>query len=93
MQVQGLADLVADGMDRRKRRHRFLEDDRDVPTPEGPHLATVPSQLGDIDAAAEALTRKGVAFHRRDNVWGRTLDFTDPEGNACQIRDEVGFGP
>ncbi len=53
---------------------------------------TLRFNVDDIDAAAEALTHKGVAFRRRDNPWGRTLDFTDPEGNACQIRGEAGFG-
>ena len=53
---------------------------------------TLRFNVDDIDAAAEALAKKGVAFHRRDNVWGRTLDFTEPEGNACKICDEAGFG-
>ena len=53
---------------------------------------TLRFNVADIDGAAAALAKKGVAFRRRDNPWGRTLDFTDPEGNACQIRDEVGFG-
>ncbi len=55
--------------------------------------ATLRFNVDDIGAAAEALAKKGVAFRRRDNPWGHTLDFTDPEGNACQIRDEASFGP
>ena len=53
---------------------------------------TLRFNVADIDAAAESLGEMGVAFRRRDNPWGRTLDFTDPEGNACQVRDEAGFG-
>ena len=54
---------------------------------------TLRFNVAGLDAAAAALAKKGVAFHRRGNPCGRTLDFTDPEGNACQMRDEASFGP
>ena len=46
----------------------------------------------DLDAAIEELRGKGVKLERRDNVWGSTAVFTDPDGNRCQLRDEASFG-
>src|SRR4051794_17658871 len=43
------ADLVADGVERRQRSHRLLEDDRDIAAADRPHFAAVRVQLGDID--------------------------------------------
>ena len=48
MQAQGLTNLVADGVERRQRRHRFLEDDGNTPTAKGAHLGTGRRQRRDI---------------------------------------------
>ena len=47
------ADLIADGVERRQRGHRLLEDDRDIAAADRPHLAAVRVQLGDVDGLGE----------------------------------------
>jgi hypothetical protein len=48
VQRERLADLVADGVQRRERRHRLLEDDRDAPAADVLHLAPRRVQAGDV---------------------------------------------
>ena len=55
VQVQGLADLIADRMDRRQRGHGFLKDDGDPPAPYHAHFHAVLRQARDIDHLARAL--------------------------------------
>jgi hypothetical protein len=50
VQKQGLADLVANGMHRRQRSHRFLEYDRNTAAANLPHLLAFGIQPGDVDA-------------------------------------------
>ena len=49
MQMQRLADLVADRVDRRERGHRLLEDDGDAAAADGAHGAAVARQCCDVD--------------------------------------------
>jgi lactoylglutathione lyase len=48
--------------------------------------------VADLDAAIAELRGKGVAVERLDHSWGSVGLFRDPDGNLCQLRDEVGFG-
>src|SRR5262249_35308846 len=52
MESQRLADLIADGMDRRQRGHRLLEDDRDTPATDRSHLRAVVRHFYKIDNLA-----------------------------------------
>ena len=49
VQFDGLADLVADGVQGRQRRHRLLEDDGDLATADRPHLRSGAVELDDVD--------------------------------------------
>ena len=49
VQPQHLDDLVADGVHRRERRHRLLEDHRDLVAAHGADGAALRAQLGEID--------------------------------------------
>ena len=46
----------------------------------------------DVEATARQLSAKGVSVTLRREVWGTLADFTDPDGNACSLRDEASFG-
>jgi len=52
MEPQRLTHLIADGMQRRKRSHRLLKDDRDPAAPYGTHLGAITRQFGDVDNLA-----------------------------------------
>ena len=79
MRAQLLGDLPADGVDRRERRHRVLEDHRDLRTADGAHLAL--RQRHQVAAAQEDLARDDrvrVADqphhgHHRDGLAGARL--------------------
>lgn len=45
----------------------------------------------DIDACIAELERQGVNAKLRRESWGTIADFTDPDGNRCQLRDEKTF--
>ena len=49
MQSECLANLVADGMQRRQSGHRLLEDDRDAPTPDRLHFPAARLEPGDVN--------------------------------------------
>ena len=59
-------------------------------------LAQNPTKLrfnvADVEAAAQELETKGVGVRRATYGWGTVADFTDPDGNLCQLRDEASFG-
>jgi len=45
----------------------------------------------DVDRAAAALRRTGVAIEVETHSWGTIANFTDPDGNLCSLRDEGSF--
>lgn len=47
----------------------------------------------DVDDAAKLLSKKNVEISVRREVWGTVADFTDPDGNACSLREEATFLP
>jgi hypothetical protein len=49
VQADRLDDLVADAVHRAERRHRLLEDQRDLRPPDRPHLGPIGRQLDQID--------------------------------------------
>jgi hypothetical protein len=60
VQRERLADLVADGVQRRERRHRLLENDRDAPAADVLHRAPRGVEAGDVDFGSGKL---GIAEH------------------------------
>ena len=75
MQLEGFADLVADGVDRRQRGHRLLEDDRDASAANGAHLGGIAGQLGDVDDAA---ARIGIGEQNAPAAQDRRRAAADP---------------
>lgn len=47
--------------------------------------------VADIDAAIGHLKIMGIAADVNRQVWGTTVNITDPDGNRVGIRDEAGF--
>ena len=45
----------------------------------------------DIDACVAELEQQGIKPKLRREPWGTIADFTDPDGNRCQLRDEGTF--
>jgi hypothetical protein len=52
VQPQRLLDLVADGVHRRERGHRLLEDHADAPAAQRPDLLALGGSSGDVDRTA-----------------------------------------
>ena len=52
MQFVGLADLIADRVERRERGHRLLENDRDASAADRPHRLAVGLQRREVDRRA-----------------------------------------
>jgi lactoylglutathione lyase len=48
--------------------------------------------VGDVEAAAEALRKQGIETAVQRHDWGTTAEFADPDGNRCALRSEQGFG-
>ena len=47
--------------------------------------------VNDVDEAAKQLSMKNVDVKVRREVWGTVVDFADPDGNICSLRDEATF--
>ena len=47
--------------------------------------------VADVEAAVAELRAKGVTLEIKTYSWGTTANFTDPDGNLCQLRDEATF--
>src|SRR4051794_12522229 len=74
MQPQHFHDLVTDGVDRRQRRHRLLEDHRDLAAANRANLLSPRVELGKIDGRSVL----PVQDHRsRDDASGRIDDLQD----------------
>ena len=43
--------------------------------------------VADVEATAAALRSKGVAVEVKRFDWGTIGQFTDPDGNACELKD------
>ena len=41
----------------------------------------------DVDAAANLLEARGIPVQRKSFDWGQVATFTDPDGNACELKD------
>ena len=74
VQLQHLDDLVADGVHRRERGHRLLEDHRDLFAAHGADGAALRAQLGEIDDRAIVLGEHHRAGH---DAAGRIDDLQD----------------
>ena len=48
---------------------------------------TIRFNVGDVSAAAEALTIRGVAVQVRTFDWGMVGTFVDPDGNLCELKN------
>ena len=44
-----------------------------------------------IDASIAELEQQGITTKVRRETWGTVVDFADPDGNRCQLRDERTF--
>ncbi|WP_424947921.1 VOC family protein [Candidatus Spongiihabitans sp.] len=47
--------------------------------------------VDDVEKSAAELHSKGVSVKLRKEVWGTVVDFVDPDGNRCSLRDETTF--
>jgi lactoylglutathione lyase len=47
--------------------------------------------VSNIDDARDHLTKMGIAAIVNRQVWGSTINISDPDGNRIGIRDESGF--
>lgn len=47
--------------------------------------------VDDIEKSAAELQSKGVNVKLRKEVWGTVVDFVDPDGNRCSLRDDTTF--
>lgn len=46
----------------------------------------------DVLATSVALKSKGIDVDIIEHSWGRTAEFSDPDGNLCALRSDAGFG-
>jgi lactoylglutathione lyase len=66
-----------------------------VATADGKNKSQSPALLRfnveDIDACVAELQQQKIKTRLRREPWGTIADFTDPDGNRCQLRDEQTF--
>ena len=43
--------------------------------------------VADVDSAADLLEARGIPVRRKSFDWGQVATFTDPDGNACELKD------
>lgn len=48
---------------------------------------TLRFNVEDVDAAAAALTTRGISVEVRSFDWGMVGTFHDPDGNLCELKD------
>lgn len=61
------------------------------PKTDGQNPVVLRLNVADIDKTATALRGAGVALEVERHDWGAIADFSDPDGNRCQLREVVSF--
>src|SRR5262245_38272277 len=86
MEKDVLGDLVADGVDRAKRRHRLLEDHRDLAAADLPDALALRIERGQIDR----LDRVGAVQLGLCPPVEEDLTLDDPAGRPHDLQDRAG---
>src|SRR5436189_6022791 len=80
MEKEHLDDLVADAVDGTERRHRLLEDERDLGAADRAHLAAIRVELREIDGLPGSIPTRPVKMNLALDDPPRPID--DPENRS-----------